>query len=332
MNKIDSKGQGCVDGIKDAKTLFNGCSQVGTGVHDGLSALIAAKWHFDFLWVSSFCCSASAGLPDVGIIGVDEMLATVRVVHRSARLPIVVDLDSGYGDAIKVYSVVEAMVQAGAAALCIEDNPLSKRCSLYGGYDRVLVTIEEHVARIRSALEAVKASGRSTKIIARTEALVAGMGVEEALRRATAYADAGADAIFIQSMDATGNEILTFGRQWQRRIPVFIAPTRMPDTDKQVFFDAGISHFIFANHGLRAAYAAMDHVYGVLSQAPCSGVIEKEIAKVMEVASMVGAQKVRELETLLGIKPEKKKTPHIVTSSKPQTGLTSIYEENKKAV
>jgi phosphoenolpyruvate phosphomutase len=332
MTKTDSKGQGRVEGTKDVKALFNGCSQVGTGVHNGLSALIAAKWHFDFLWVSSFCCSASAGLPDVGIIGVDEMLAIVRTVHRSAPLPIVVDLDSGYGDAIKVYSVVEAMAQAGAAALCIEDNPLSKRCSLYGGYDRVLVTIEEHVARIRAALEAVKASGRATKIIARTEALVAGMGVKEALRRATAYADAGADAIFIQSLDATGNEVLTFGRQWQRRTPIFIAPTRMPETNKQAFFDAGISHFIFANHGLRAAYAAMDHVYGVLSQAPCSSVIEKEIAKVMDVASMVGAQKVLDLEALLGIGSEKKKTPYIVTTSKPQTGLTSTRKGNKKAV
>ena len=189
---------------------------------------------------------------------------------------------------------------------------------------------------MRAALEAVEASGRSTKIIARTEALVAGMGVPEGLRRATAYADAGADAIFIQSVDATGNEVLTFGQQWQGRTPIFIAPTRMPNMDKQAFFDAGISHFIFANHGLRAAYAAMDHVYGTLSKAPCSGVIEQDIAKVTEVASMVGVQKVQDLETLLGIGAEPKQSPHIVTTAKPghpgETGLTSTCEGNKKAV
>ena len=138
-------------------------------------------------------------------------------MRRSANLPIVVDLDSGYGDAVKVFHVVESMARAGAAALCIEDNPISKRCSLYDGYDRDLVSVEEHITRLRAARAGVTAAGTAARIIARTEALVAGMGVEEALRRATAYVDAGADAVFIQSLDATGNEVLTFGREWKRR-------------------------------------------------------------------------------------------------------------------
>src|SRR5260221_12219529 len=131
--------------------LFNGEPQVGVGIYDGLSALLAEKYHFDFVWVSSFCCSAAAGLPDAGIIGPDEILSVVRCVRRSIKLPIVVDLDSGYGDPVKAYHVVEAMARAGAAALCIEDNPVSKRCSLYDGYDRALVTPEEHIARLRAA-------------------------------------------------------------------------------------------------------------------------------------------------------------------------------------
>jgi len=303
-----------VSGFRHAGNLFNGRSQVGAGVYDGLSALTAAKWNFDFLWVSSFCCSAAVGLPDVGIIGIEEMLSTVRTIHKCTSLPIVVDLDSGYGDAIKVYSVVEAMAEAGAAALCIEDNPLSKRCSLYGGYDRTLVSIKEHVTRIRAALEAVRNNGSNCKIIARTEALVAGMGVEEALRRAEAYADAGADAIFIQSLDATGEEALAFGKRWKCRTPIFIAPTRMPDINKKQFFEAGISHFIFANHGLRAAYAAMDRVFGILSKAASSGVIEKDIAKVTDVSTLVGAQRIQDLEALLGI-GNKSGIPHLVETS-----------------
>lgn len=326
MTTTDSKGRPCINRDADVEALFDGRTQVGIGVHDGLSTLIAARQKFDFLWVSSFCCSASAGLPDVGIIGLDEMLATVSVVHRSAPLPIVVDLDSGYGDAVKVYYVVEAMAKAGAAALCIEDNPMSKRCSLYDGYDRVLATTEEHVARIRSAQEAVKASGRATRIVARTEALVAGMGVKEALRRASIYAEAGADAVFVQSLDATGDEVLSFGRQWERRTPLFIAPTRMPEMDKQTFFDAGISHFIFANQGLRAAYAAMDRVYSALSQAPCSGVVEKDIAKVKEVAYTVGAQKVQDLEAMLGVGSEKKKTPASASSCR-KTGAGAVPKQ-----
>ncbi len=286
-----------------AARLFDGEPKLGVGVYDGLSALLAEKWQFDFLWVSSFCCSASMGFPDAGIIGPEDMLNVVRCVRRAVNLPIVVDLDSGYGDAVKVYHVVEAMARAGAAALCIEDNPISKRCSLYDGYDRELVTVEEHVARMRAAKAGVQAAGANTRLVARTEALVAGMGVAEALRRAAAYVDAGADAVFIQSLDATGGEVLTFGREWSRRTPIFIAPTRMPQLHKQDFYDAGISHTMFANQGLRAAHAAIDQVFGVLSEAGLSQPVESQISKVATVAALVGAQKVVELEAMLAAGP-----------------------------
>jgi phosphoenolpyruvate phosphomutase len=296
--------------------LFNGQPQMGVGVYDGLSALLAEKWHFDFVWVSSFCCSAAMGLPDAGIIGPEDILKVVRCVRRSADLPIVVDLDSGYGDAVKACHVVEAMARAGAAALCIEDNPISKRCSLYDGYDRNLVSVEEHIARLRAARAGVNAAGTATRIIARTEALVAGMGVEEALRRATAYVDAGADAVFIQSLDATGKEVLTFGREWNRRTPVFIAPTRMPQLNKRDFFAAGISHTMFANQGLRAAHAAIDRTFGRLAEAGSSLAIEPEISKVVTVASLVGAQKVVELEALLAQKITLPKSPRVKKSAR----------------
>ncbi|HWX19625.1 MAG TPA: isocitrate lyase/PEP mutase family protein [Candidatus Binatia bacterium] len=279
--------------------LFHGQSQVGIGVYDGLSALLAAKWHFDFTWVSSFCCSAAAGLPDAGIVGAEDMLSVVRRVRRSADLPIVVDIDSGYGDAVKVYYVAEAMARAGAAALCIEDNPPSKRCSLYDGYERALVSVEEHIARLRAARAGVAAAGVPCQIIARTEALVAGLGVPEALRRAAAYADAGAEAVFIQSLDATGGEVLTFGRQWRGRTPLFIAPTRLPKVTKKEFFDAGISHVIFANQGLRAAHTAMDRTFRILADADSAQEAEAGISSIAEVAVAVGAGKVVELEAFL---------------------------------
>lgn len=278
------------------KRLFSGKPKIGVGVYDGMSALLAAKWHFDFVWVSSFCCSAAAGLPDAGIIGPDEMLTVVRCVHRSVDLPIAVDLDSGYGDAVKAFHVVEAMARAGASALCIEDNPISKRCSLYSGYDRALVSIEEHVARLRAAKAGVVEAGSKCRIVARTEALVAGLGVAEAVKRATAYADAGADAVFVQSLDATGAEVLNFGREWKRRTPVFIAPTRLPHVTKKEFFAAGISHAIFANQGLRAAHRAVDQTFRTLSEATSAQSVEGDISTIKEVAALVGAQRVVELE------------------------------------
>jgi phosphoenolpyruvate phosphomutase len=282
-----------------AARLFNGQCQVGVGVYDGVSALLAAKWQFDFVWVSSLCCSAVVGLPDAGIIGPEEMLNVIRCVHRLVDLPIVVDIDSGYGDAVKLFHVAEAMARAGATALCVEDNPLSKRCSLYDGYARALASVEEHSARVRAAQAGVAKAQADCRIIARTEALVAGMGVAEALRRAAAYAAAGANAVFIQSLDASGKEVLTFGREWQRRTPLFIAPTRLPQVTKQEFFGAGISHAIFANQGLRAAHAAVDRTFGILAGADCAKVVEPEIATVAELAKLMGAQQVVELETML---------------------------------
>ncbi|MDB6110246.1 MAG: Phosphoenolpyruvate phosphomutase [Pedosphaera sp.] len=301
-------------GPDHAAGLFDGHSKVGVGVYDGLSALLAAKWHFDFVWVSSFCCSAAAGLSDVGIIGPDEILTVIRCVHRSVSLPIVVDIDSGYGDPVKAFHVVEAMARAGAAALCIEDNPISKRCSLYAGYDRELVSVDEHVARLRAVRAGVSKAGSTCRVIARTEALVAGLGVKEALRRATAYADAGADAVFIQSLDATGSEVLTFGREWRRRTPLFIAPTRLPKITKKEFFAAGISHAIFANQGLRAAYSAIDRTFSTLAGAESAQSVEPDISTVSTVATLVGAQKIVELEALLaqtnGVSaPARVKTP-----------------------
>jgi phosphoenolpyruvate phosphomutase len=226
-------------------------------------------------------------------------MTVVRCVRRSIELPIVVDIDSGYGDAVKVFHVAEAMARAGAVALCIEDNPLSKRCSLYDGYDRKLVPTEEHITRVRAAQAGVASSQSTCRVIARTEALVAGFGLNQALDRANAYVDAGAEAVFLQSLDTTGVEVLTFGREWKRRTPLFIAPTRLPQITKKEFIAAGISHTIFANHGLRAAHAAMDDTFRTLAQGDCSMAVEPEISPVAEVARLVGAPKVMELEAYL---------------------------------
>jgi phosphoenolpyruvate phosphomutase len=309
--------------------LFDGRCQVGVGVYDGLSALLAEKWRFDFVWVSSLCCSAAAGLPDAGIIGPEEVLNVIRCVRRSVDLPIVVDIDSGYGDPVKVFHVVEAMARAGAAALCIEDNPISKRCSLYDGYTRELASIEEHSARVRAARAGVAKARATCGIIARTEALVAGMGVAEALRRTSAYADVGADAVFIQSLDSTGNEVLTFGREWRRRTPIFIAPTRMPRVAKEQFFTSGISHAIFANQGLRAAHAAMEHTFQILAEADSSQSIESEISTVAAIATLVGAEKVVELEALLAKKRSKRPAGREKTRMPPVTPASGQFANRK---
>ncbi len=287
-----------VSSQENLRRLLASHGQTGVGVHDGLSALLASKCPFDFLWVSSFCNSAAMGLPDAGILGAEEMLGMVRLVRRNSSLPIVVDMDAGYGDPLKIYQVVKEMVRAGSSALCIEDNPSSKRCSLYDGYERTLVTIEEHQARIRAAKAAVAEIEGHCLIVARTEAFLACLGVDEALKRASAYADAGADAVFVQSVDATGGEILDFCRGWQRRTPLFLAPTRISHIPKTELFAAGASHIIHANQGLRAAHAAMNRVFQALAELPSSGGVEKEISSVKQVSTDVGADRIEALERM----------------------------------
>jgi phosphoenolpyruvate phosphomutase len=201
---------------------------------------------------------------------------------------------------LKVYHVVDAMARAGAAAVCIEDNPTSKRCSLYEGHSRTLASTQEHVSRILAALEGVQAADSPCRIIARTEALVAGLGVKEAHERATAYADAGAHAMFVQSLDATGGDVLEFSRRWNRRTPIFIAPTRFPQITGERFVAAGISHRIFANHGMRGAHAALEATFGALAKAESSLVVEKEISSVAAVAETVGAGKISGMEARFG--------------------------------
>jgi phosphoenolpyruvate phosphomutase len=244
----------------------------------------------DFLWLSSFCVSASLGRPDAGVLDASEMATLVRTVATTTRYPIVVDMDSGYGDALKVALATRMMEQSGASAVCIEDNPLVKRSSLYHLDNRVLASVEEHEERIHAARSGLVAGCR---LIARTEALVAGFGVDEALHRADRYVNAGADAVFVQATKPDeGAELLDFGRKWSRRTPLFIAPTRYPTLGADDYTAAGITHWIFANQAIRAAYRAMDATIRQVEKAKTGPTpqLDDQIASVREIASILGAR------------------------------------------
>jgi phosphoenolpyruvate phosphomutase len=276
--------------------LLGNWRQTGVGVHNGLSARIAARHGFDFLWLSSFEASAAAGLPDVGLLDADEMLALARAIRRLVDVPLVVDMDTGYGDAAKTYHAVRAFARAGVAGVAVEDNPVAKRCSLYDGYRRELASAAEHAARVRAARLAADAERSSCLVVARTEALVAGLGVDEALARLETYVAAGADGVFVQSLDTTGEEVLELCLQWEQRTPVFLAPTRFAHVPKETLFTTGASHVIFANYGLRAAHRALDETFARLASAPCAAVVDADVSAVRDVSSEVGEDEFARLE------------------------------------
>jgi phosphonopyruvate hydrolase len=181
---------------------------------------------------------------------------------------------------------------AGVAAVVIEDKTFPKDTSLRPGGRQELVPIGEFQGKVAAA----KASG-GVLVIARTEALIAGRGQEEALRRGAAYAEAGADAVLIHSKQDTPDEILAFCLAWPGRVPLVLVPTSYPQLSFADIAALGkVGLIICGNHAIRAAVAAMQSVFRrILAEGGIAGV-EKEIASVADVFALQGDERMREIE------------------------------------
>jgi methylisocitrate lyase len=165
------------------------------GVFNPLSALLAQQAGSKALYLSGAALSASLGLPDLGVMTLDELVAATRAIVRAVPLPLIVDGDTGYGEALNVMRLTRELEEAGAAAIQIEDQEMPKRCGHLEG--KHLVPVDEMIHRI----EAVRQARRDLLIIARTDARgVTGMG--DAVARARAYTDCGADIIFPEGLQS----------------------------------------------------------------------------------------------------------------------------------
>jgi methylisocitrate lyase len=163
------------------------------GVYNGLSALQAKAAGFSALYLSGAGLSASMGLPDLGIMTIDDVAAAIRQITRVSDLPLLVDADTGYGEALNVMHMMRTFEQAGAAAVHIEDQVLPKKCGHLN--DKRLVSAQEMAAKVAAAAKA----RRDMLLIARTDA-AASEGIEGAIARARAYVAAGADAVFADAL------------------------------------------------------------------------------------------------------------------------------------
>lgn len=227
--------------------------------HDGVSAKIVDEAGFDGIWASSLAMSASLGVRDANEMSSSEVLRTVGYMSDIASTPIVVDADTGYGDFNNFRLFVAKLEQLGASAVCVEDKTFPKTNSFVDGEgNQQLATIEDFSAKIRAAKDILEDDAFT--VIARTEAFIAGEGLAVALERATAYHQAGADAIFIHSKKETADEVWEFIDEWNGRSPVVVVPTSYYMTPTDEFREAGVSAVIWANHTVRAAIKAMQHV------------------------------------------------------------------------
>ena len=163
------------------------------GTHNGLAALQAKRLGFEALYLSGAGMSASMGLPDLGVITVDEVCFFIRQVARASGLPVLVDGDTGYGEALNVMHMVRAFEEAGAGAVHIEDQLLPKKCGHLN--DKKLADPHDMAAKVHAAARA----RRDLAIIARTDA-AASEGIDGAVARAKHYIEAGADAIFPEAL------------------------------------------------------------------------------------------------------------------------------------
>ena len=165
------------------------------GVYDGLSAKIAEAAGVAALYISGGAIARSMGYPDVGLVTFTEMQKRLDEIRAVTTLPLIVDADTGYGNAINVMRTVRAYARSGAAALHLEDQMEPKRCGHYEG--KHVVSSAEMVQKIQAAQAAVEAGG-DLVIIARTDARAV-LGLDAAIERGNAYAEAGADVIFVEA-------------------------------------------------------------------------------------------------------------------------------------
>lgn len=257
------------------------------GAHDALSAKLAEEAGFDAIWASGFGISAVNALPDANILTMSETLDAVRRMSEAVKIPVIADCDNGFGNAINVMRTVAEYARAGVAGICIEDNIFPKRCSFYAGVQRELVPIDEHARKIQAA----KAARRDPNfvIIARTEAFIAGWGKHEALRRASAYAEAGADAILIHSKAPSfDDELKDFAASWDVACPLISVPTTYAGVSADDLAAAGFQLVIFANQTLRASVTGMRNALATLKQAQRPAAVDDQIARLSEIYELVG--------------------------------------------
>jgi methylisocitrate lyase len=227
------------------------------GAHNGLAALQARAAGFEALYLSGAGMSASMGLPDLGIITIEDVCFFIRQVSRSAGLPVLVDGDTGYGEVLNAMHMVRSFEDAGAAAVHLEDQVLPKKCGHLN--DKKLAAPDDMAAKIAAAVKA----RRHLHIIARTDA-VASEGMDGAVARALRYLDAGADAIFPEALH--DREMF---REFARRVPAPLL-ANMTEFGRTPFFTArefeqmGYKMVIWPVSALRMAAKAQEELFAAI--------------------------------------------------------------------
>lgn len=265
--------------------------------HNGLTGLIVenvtieseeGRKEFDGMWASSLTESAGKGKPDIEAVDVTSRVNTLNDILEVTTKPIVFDADTG-GLPEHFQFTVRTLERLGVSAVVIEDKIGLKRNSLFGNdVSQTQDTTENFVAKIRAAKTAQVTE--EFMIVARIESLILGKGVDDAIERARAYIEAGADGILIHSRKKTPDEIFSFCSEYrslQRQAPLFAVPTSYNDVLDEDLAKEGVDVVIYANHLIRAAYPAMVDIAKDILQHGRSSQSESKLLPIKEVIELI---------------------------------------------
>ena len=265
------------------------------GAHDGLSAKLVELNGFEGVWASGLEISASHAVPDANILTMTDYLQAAGIMNDTVSIPVVADCDTGYGNSNNVMHMVKKYEAAGIAGVVIEDKQFPKVNSYIAGRQE-LAPIAEFVGKILAAKNTQQTKG--FMVIARVEALIAGWGQEEALRRAHAYVEAGADAILIHSKLNTPDEIVSFAKAWDFSAPLVIIPTSYSSITLDEIKKLGIKMVIYANQGLRASIKAVNETLAEINRAGRLDVVNDRIVPMSTVFELQGMPIMKEREKI----------------------------------
>jgi len=267
------------------------------GAFDVMSAKLAEMNGFDAIWASGFGISSARALPDAGIITMTELLDAVTFMAEACSIPVIADCDTGYGGPNNVAHLVRKFENAGIAGICIEDKTFPKENSLFKDGKQDMLSKRDFVAKIVAAKNAKR--NDDFVIIGRVEALIADLGVEEALNRASAYEKAGADIIFVHSRKESPDEIFEFLKRWKGKIPIMIIPTAFPTVTLDELKSRGVGMVVFAHQTTLAAFAAVSDVVKQLSKINSLSDLNTKMASMEDLFKLQGMQKIREHESFI---------------------------------
>lgn len=286
MNLATKKMRGFLN--ENNKTILVG------GAHNGLSAKLVERVGYDAIWASGLEIASSHCVPDANILTMSDVLYACKQMTSAVDIPVIVDCDNGFGNAINVMRTVEEFEKIGVSGICIEDNIFPKRNSFYSDVSRELESIEEFSGKISAAVSARK--NPNFLIIARTEAIIASLGVEEALKRAEAYIFAGADMIVPHSKKETPAEVQEFSQKWNLGTPLVAIPTKYKETSIEDLNNMGYKMIIFANFAIRSAIKAMSETLEYAKEAGCASSVDDRMSPLSEIQELVGFEKLKKAE------------------------------------